>query len=103
MNLLIIGLSFGLYYFNYNDTFHFFSDTEKEIVDNNGLKYVLFVAYIGISPFFSFPGDIKFSSDIMNFIPIIEYLFGYIFNLSIVGFFISYSISKYFERRSVKK
>lgn len=102
LNLLIIGLSFGLYYFNHNDTFHFFSDNEKQIIDINGLKYIFYVAYVGISPFFSFPGDIKISNDIINFIPIIEYIFGYIFNLSIVGFFISYSISKYFERRSVK-
>ena len=32
MNLLIIGLSFGLYYFNYNDIFHFLVIVRKRLL-----------------------------------------------------------------------
>ncbi|WP_405141340.1 hypothetical protein MHI48_18180 [Paenibacillus sp. FSL H7-0942] len=100
LNLLIIGLCFGLYYLNYNEVFQFYSEYEVKKINDGGLKYISYVIYVGISPFFSFPGQINLNHEIIHFVPLIEYLLGYLFNLSIVAFFISYSISKYFERRN---
>ncbi len=99
LNLFVIGLSFGLYYLNFNDVFKFYDEDEFQTINNGGLKYIYYVIYVGIVPFFSFP-SINLTQEIRHFVPLLEFLLGYLFNLSIVAFFLSYSISKYFERRS---
>ncbi len=103
LNLSFIGLTFGMFYINTNNFFSFYTEDQLNIINNGGLGYISFVIYKGLSPFFSFPGDIKISNDFIVYVPFIEHLFGYLFNLTIIGFFISYSVSKYFERRSNKK
>lgn len=104
LNFIIIGLTFGFFYINNYETYSYFSQTDYEnIMMNDKLTNLYYVIYIGMVPFFNFPSDLDQSNNILSYIPLFEHLIGYIFNLLIIGFFVSYSVSKLIERKKDDK
>lgn len=107
-NFITIGFNFGLFYLNNNEFFGYYESEEAEKIyqsfseENQPLNwgYVLLVIYEGIGPFFNFPDRIPGENGFISFIPLIEHFIGNIFNLLIVGFFVSYSVTNLFERRN---
>ncbi|MFB2515532.1 hypothetical protein [Lysinibacillus sp. OTC-L20] len=103
LNFFYIGFRFGLFYgvnndqyLNANGEFIFF---QKEDIyqlnssSNWGLEEILLVTYKGIKPFFSFT-EFKTGKDVIDFIPFFEFILGHIYNLTVIAFFVSYSVSK---------
>lgn len=111
LNIIGIGLTFGSYYFSHQEIYNIFTEKEIDLIGDNlkkndmQLQYsdTLLIIYRGISPFYNFPNNIDSSKGIIGFIPLLENIIGNIFNLLIIGFFVSYSVSTLFERRKTKK
>lgn len=106
-NFIVIGFNYGLFYLDNNDVFGYYQIDEAEKITqsfkgNNKLnwEYVSFVTYEGINPFFNFPHRISGENGFISFIPLIEHFIGNVFNLLIIGFFVSYSVTNLFERRN---
>lgn len=106
-NYIIIGFNFGLFYLANNDIFEYYQPNEEKVIYENfsqnneqlNWEYISIVIYEGIEPFFNFPPRLSGENGFKSFIPLIEHLIGFIFNLLIIGFFVSYSVTSLFERR----
>lgn len=102
-NILYIGLSFGMYYLNYYNIYHYFTrDQYETVMSSEGFEQLYYVIYQGLTPFFSFPNNMKQESGFISYVPVVEHLIGYLFNLIIIGFFMSYSVSMLIERNKMK-
>lgn len=101
INIIIISYSFGVYYFFNNEVYSFYDEEEMDLVNWSDFLWNCFVMYKGITPFFQYP-KICFGEDFLYYVPLIEYFLGYIFNLTVIAIFVSYSVSKYFEKKSAK-
>lgn len=100
MNILYIGLSFGMFYLNNNSVFSYFSEENHSvIIDSSSWNNLYFIIYKGLDPFFGYPDNLKYEVQPIYYIPLVEHLIGYMFNLIIIGFFMTYSISIMLERR----
>lgn len=107
-NFIVIGFNYGLFYLENNDIFGYYKSSEAEkiyqsfSVINEALnwEYILIVIYEGIDPFFNFPKRIPGENGFINFIPLFEHFIGNVFNLLIIGFFVSYSVTRLFESRN---
>lgn len=104
MNFLVIGVAFGFYYLNKYDNYNYFTlEQYQSIYYSQDLRSLYHVIYKGLTPFFNFPDEIIQSDDLYQYIPFLQFILGYIFNLSFVGFFISYSAGKLLARASLSK
>lgn len=109
-NLFCIGYTFGLYYgFNNtefvdsNGNYIFYQLGELEILNKNdwGLNEVLLITYEGIRPFYSLI-EIGTDKGVLGYLPFFEFVLGNIYNLTVIAFFISYSVSKLINRQELK-
>ncbi|ASF41323.1 hypothetical protein CEH05_19995 [Halobacillus halophilus] len=97
-----------MFYLENNDVFTYFD--QKEIYGlKQSLEYsntpslysdLLLVIHKGIEPFFNYPSNLNTEAGIISFIPLLEHIIGSVFNLLIIGFFVSYSVGKLLERRN---
>ena len=95
LNLAIIGLCFGGFYLNNYKYFPYFTKTDyKEITQNKKTGNIYFIIYKGMKPFFFFFYHIVIRNDFYGYVPLIEHFIGYIFNLILISFFISYATNK---------
>lgn len=107
-NFVVIGFNYGLFYLSNNDIFQDFSLEEAEEINQKlsdgpvKLEHILAVTHEGIEPFFNFPSRTAEDTTLISFIPLIEHFIGNVFNLLIIGFFVSYSVTTLFERRTKK-
>lgn len=107
-NFIVIGFDYGLFYWANNDIFDYYQSNEVQKIsenlfgDNGSFKwgYIAIIVYKGIEPFFNFPQQISEERGLLSFIPLIEHFIGNIFNLLIIGFFVSYSVTNLFELRN---
>jgi len=94
-DLLVIGLHFGFFYLQNNDIFNLYQDI-KQYEDFN-LINIFGIIQIGLTNFYTLSSS--FGNDsLVNFVPLFEYVFGALFNIGILGFFISYITSKIFAK-----
>lgn len=109
-NLFVIGYTFGLYYGFNNGSFVsssgeyiFYKTEEIELLSKNtwGLEEFLLITYEGIRPFYSFI-EINTDNGVIGYIPFFEFILGNIYNLTVIAFFISYSVSKLINRQELK-
>lgn len=104
VNFIVIGTTFGFFYLNNYENYQYFNETDfQTIMQSDDMRNIYYVAYKGTFPFFNFPNELERSKDILTYIPFFEHVIGYVFNLLIVGFFVSYSVSKLVERKSLKR
>lgn len=109
-NLFFIGYTFGLYY-GFNNTsfvdsngdYIFYQLEELELLNKSdwGLEEVLLITYEGIRPFYSLI-EIGTDKGIVGYLPFFEFILGNIYNLTVIAFFISYSVSKLINRQELK-
>lgn len=110
LNIVGIGLTFGTYYFSNHEIYNIFTEKEINLIGTNlekndmQLQYsdLTLIIYRGIEPFYNFPNNIDSSKGVISFIPLLENVIGNMYNLLIIGFFVSYSVSTLFERRKTK-
>ncbi|MDZ5711332.1 hypothetical protein UFB30_03810 [Jeotgalibacillus sp. HH7-29] len=96
ITMFIVGVNFGTFYFFNNERFGFYTSEDIEMVNSGETLFALLqLSYKGIGPFYTFPAlNINQSSTLIDYTPLMEFIIGSMFNLVIVGFFISYSVSK---------
>jgi len=99
-DILMVGLYFGYYYLDNNAVFKLFADIKQ--YDSNDIVFALSVIQKGLLYFYSLPGSNLGYNSLMDFVPFFEYLFGAVFNLGIIGFFVSYMASKIFKTSEKK-
>lgn len=110
-NMIGIGLTFGAFYLENNEVFGLFSENDLSFLNSTHLEdsfdrqslNALLIIYKGLDPFFNFPSELAVEHGFMGFIPLIEHIIGSVFNLFIIGFFVSYSVNKLFERKEGRK
>ena len=110
-NFVVIGFNYGLFYLVNNETFNYYQLDEAESIyinfsesnDPLNLEYIFIVVHEGIEPFFNFPSRLPGEAGLINFVPLIEHFIGNVFNLLIIGFFVSYSVTSLYERRKDKQ
>ncbi|MBM0065426.1 hypothetical protein [Alkalicoccobacillus gibsonii] len=93
--LCVTGISFGSYYFTHNDVFGFF--TQEDIVnlsnDNTVITWIHFLLLIskGLIPFYNSSSmELVTLAQPESFIILFEYGVGFIINVIVIGFFVSY-------------
>ncbi|MFA6807761.1 MAG: hypothetical protein WCR27_02090 [Eubacteriales bacterium] len=97
-DLLTIGLHFGFFYLQNNDIFRLYSDIK--MYESFNLNTILSIIQTGLSSFYTLSSTVLGLNSWMNFVPLLEYVFGAVFNVGILGFFISYITSKIFAKQN---
>ncbi|MGE7811263.1 hypothetical protein [Lysinibacillus capsici] len=109
VNLFCIGYTFGLYYWVNNNEFidfdgeyTFFQSEEMTMLENKewGLKEFLLLTHEGVKPFYSLV-EINTDKGVTGYLPFFEFILGSIYNLTVIAFFISYSVSKLINRQEM--
>lgn len=91
-DLIVIGLYFGFFYLHNNEIFKLYSNIKQ--YDSYSLFNILSIGRTGLSGLYTIStSDISIDS-LKGFVPLSEYMFGAVFNVGIIGFFISYMASK---------
>lgn len=103
-DLILFGLSFGLFYLNNNKIFKLFN--QFKINEISFLHYINIIKN-GLKFFFNYPEDfnilIENSVEIKRVIPFFQFLLGDIFHIVIIAFFISYISSKSLKKFGFKE
>lgn len=95
------GIAFGLFYLEYNDVFKIYTLEEYNTIMfdfNSSLTTYLFIIYKGLIPFYSFPSNGITLEQPITLILLCEYIIGFVFNVIIIGFFVSYFVTKFSKR-----
>lgn len=100
-NIALIGLCFGYYYLTKNGVYNLF-DNPISYLNSSDLVTVMSVIFKGLTYFYSSPIS-TFTKDIDHLVPFFEYVFGYVVNIGIIGFFLSYVASKVYSNKKDKK
>ncbi|MGD6942670.1 hypothetical protein ACQCT6_11580 [Cytobacillus gottheilii] len=99
--LCTAGFAFGLFYLEYNDVFNIYTLEEYNTIMfdfNSSLSSYLFIIYKGLIPFYSFPSSGITLEQPITLILLCEYIIGFVFNVIIIGFFVSYFVTKFSKR-----
>ncbi|KON88918.1 hypothetical protein AF332_20390 [Sporosarcina globispora] len=99
--LCVAGIGFGLFYLEYNDVFNLYTLEEYNKImfhSNSSLTTYLFIIYKGLIPFYSFPSSGIILEQPITLILLCEYIIGFVFNVIIIGFFVSYFVTKFSKR-----
>lgn len=92
-NLLIFGLTFGFYYLKNNDIFKLFEDADK-IKDTASFTNLSIIVQKGLINFFNSDAPILNTPNLINnIIQFGEFIFGNIYTVAIIGFYLSYAFS----------
>lgn len=100
--LIVTGLSLGIYYLEYNDIFNLYTRVEIEKLNANyqsGIINYIIVIYKGLIHFYSFPTNVTLDQP-ETLILFFEYLLGFVFNVVVIGFLISYFVSIISNKRN---
>ncbi|WP_459998956.1 hypothetical protein [Paradesulfitobacterium aromaticivorans] len=95
-DLLAIGLHFGFFYLQNNEIFKLFANIQQ--YNSLNLVNLLTIIQLGLLNFYSLSTSSMGFESLKNFAPFFEYMFGAVFNVGIIGFFISYMASKIFKK-----
>lgn len=110
-----IGLIFGMFYITNNTLFVTLDSTGKNLLIFGVFRFIEFnkesvttqelvsIWQIGLYHFYQFTNISITSLDYRVCVPFIEYIIGTIFNIGIIGFFMSYTSSKAYENSCKKK
>lgn len=107
VNLFCIGYTFGLYYWvnnseyiDFDGDYTFYQSEEMTMLENKvwGLQEFLLLTHKGIKPFYTLV-EINTSKGVTGYLPFFEFILGSIYNLTVIAFFISYSVSKLINRQ----
>ncbi|MBY6053316.1 hypothetical protein [Cytobacillus firmus] len=99
--LCVAGISFGLFYLENNDIFNLYTLEEYNKIMfhfDSSLTTYLFIIYKGLIPFYSFPSSGITLDQPITLILLCEYIIGFVFNVIIIGFFVSYFVTKFSKR-----
>lgn len=96
-DIFIFSFQFGYFYLIKNNVYGFYNSTD--ILNDATIANFLAIAQGGLSYLFSLT-DINNPISVLNYIPLFEYILGLVFNILIIGVFISYTASKIYEKNS---
>ncbi|WP_055667905.1 hypothetical protein [Desnuesiella massiliensis] len=93
-NLIITGFTFGIFYAMNESSYHLF---ENIVINDFNLRNFILIVNKGLKYFYTYSDILNLDSLFKSCVPFIEYIFGTSYTLTILGFFISYTVSKVFS------
>ncbi|WP_019153900.1 hypothetical protein [Robertmurraya massiliosenegalensis] len=102
--LSVVGMGFGLFYLWNNEIFNLYTTEEYNKIMfhfDSGVSSYLFIMYKGLIPFYTYTNSGITLETPITLILIGEYLIGFLFNVVIIGFFLSYFVSKLLKNKEI--
>ena len=96
-DLIIFGITFGIFYISRNDIYELVKNANI-ILNSDTMQSYATIINKGLYNFYNYPNVLDTEDGFNSCVPLFQYLFGATFNITIIGFFISYTASKAFSK-----
>ncbi|WLR41564.1 hypothetical protein LC087_11775 [Bacillus carboniphilus] len=103
--LFAVGITFGLFYLENNEIFKMYSEAEYSMFIHDyeeNVSSFIFLIYNGLVYFYTFPDySIITLEEPLSLVAFFEFIVGFLFNVVVIGFLISYFVSILFSSKKV--
>lgn len=94
-DLIVFGYIFGVFYITRNDIYQLVSDSSS-VLNEMTLYNNVIIINKGLYYFYNYCNLLEIKGDFNVCVPLFQYILGAIFNIAIIGVFISYTASRAF-------